>query len=275
MMARRPPLLALAGGGTEEFVRVRLLLDTTLPVIRARTAALAEEVGRIDRLQRSASAAAQALVRGRGELAERRQRFAALEAQVLAAAAQTGGAALGAGDVALASGERAERLAGEAAARRSAAGVARELAALGPAPPPPLRERAAAPPALLSYQLPANARVVDGLGEVSASGVRSRGLTLATRRGSPLAVPANGVVRFAGPFREHDGVVIIDHGGGWTSLILNVAPQVSPGAQVRSGQPLGRALGPIGVELSRRGQHWSPALIAGSSGTLSKSGKGG
>ena len=41
VMAERPPLLAvLDSGSTQEFVRVRLLLDATLPAIRARTAAL-------------------------------------------------------------------------------------------------------------------------------------------------------------------------------------------------------------------------------------------
>ena len=28
---------------------------------------------------------------------------------------------------------------------------------------------------------------------------------------------------FSGPFRDYDGVLIIDHGGGWMSLIVNVA----------------------------------------------------
>ncbi len=48
MMARRPPLLALAGdrSGTDEFVRVRLLLDSSLPVIRRRTAALSAQLAK-------------------------------------------------------------------------------------------------------------------------------------------------------------------------------------------------------------------------------------
>jgi septal ring factor EnvC (AmiA/AmiB activator) len=82
-------------------------------------------------------------------------------------------------------------------------------------------------------------------------------------------------VRFAGPFREYDGVVIIDHGGGWMTLIVNAASSVARGSKVAAGQPLGRALGPIQVELSHSGQHRSPALIAGSSERMSKGGKGG
>ena len=96
---------------------------------------------------------------------------------------------------------------------------------------------------------------------------------MATARGTALVVPADGTILFAGPYRSQDGVIIIDHGGGWKTLLLNASADVERGARLRGGQPLGRALGPIGVELSRNGQHLSPALIAGSSQTLSKSGK--
>src|SRR5436305_13536617 len=41
IMAERPPLLAIAGeNNADELVKVRILLDATLPVIRSRTAAL-------------------------------------------------------------------------------------------------------------------------------------------------------------------------------------------------------------------------------------------
>jgi septal ring factor EnvC (AmiA/AmiB activator) len=90
-----------------------------------------------------------------------------------------------------------------------------------------------------------------------------------------VLAPADGLVRFSGPFREYDGVLIIDHGKGWMSVLLNVASAAKVGANVRGGESLGRALGPLGVELSQNGRRWSPALIAGSSQSLSKSGKGG
>jgi septal ring factor EnvC (AmiA/AmiB activator) len=110
---------------------------------------------------------------------------------------------------------------------------------------------------------------------VNASGVRSRGLALATARGAPISAPADGVVRFSGPFRDYDGVLIIDHGGGWMSLIVNVSSDLRPGVKVRLGEPVGRALGPLQVELSQNGRRFSPSLIAGSSPNLSKTDKGG
>ena len=276
MMARRPPLLALAdGAGTDEFVRVRLLLDASLPVIRRRSAALSARLSHGESLEREAIAARRALARSRADLVQKRAEFAQLEQQALRSAEMSGSAAIGAGDIAIASSEDLEQIAGEAAGIRSAAQLAGELAALGPAPFRPARPQGRPSPAPFAYRLPSDAAVVQGLGEISDSGVRSRGLTLATWRGLPVAVPANGIVRFSGPFREYDGIVIIDHGGGWMSLIVNVASPLAPGTKVRGGGPLGRALGPLGVELSHNGQHLSPALIAGSSAALSNRAKGG
>ena len=90
-----------------------------------------------------------------------------------------------------------------------------------------------------------------------------------------VTAPADGVVRFAGPFRDYDGVLIVDHGGGWLSVIVNVASELHAGDRLRLGDPVGRALGPLEVELSHNGLRISPALIAGSSVSLSKSPKGG
>jgi septal ring factor EnvC (AmiA/AmiB activator) len=275
MMARRPPLVALVGdASSEELVRLRLLLDATLPIIQQRTAALSAELARGERLEQAALQARAALQRSREELNARREQFARLEAQALRSAQLAQGGALAAGDVALASGEDVARLASEAERARSGQALAAELAQLGPAA---LRPGRTAPShrAPFAYQLPATGPVLQGLAEVSPNGVRSRGITIGVGRGAQVLAPAAGVVRFAGPFRDYDGVAIIDHGGGWISLIVNIAPSVQQGAEIRGGDRLGRALGPLGVELSHNGQHLSPALIAGSSASLSKTRKGG
>lgn len=276
VMAERPPLLAILDqGSAREFVRVRLLLDSTLPAIRARTASLRAELERGRSLQQQAEQARDDLVNSRNLLAERRREFASLEARAVKIAEQRGGEALAVGDIALARGEEAEQLAGQAQRVSSARAIAAELARL-PAPPArpgaAIRGRDGAP---FAYLLPTPAPVVDGLGSVAPNGVRSRGLTLATVRGAPVVVPASGTIRFSGAFRSYDSIVIIDHGGGWMSLLLNVASQRKQGEKVAAGEPLGRALGRIGVELSRNGRHVSPALIAGSFETLSKGPKPG
>ena len=276
-MAERPPLLALADrGGTDELVKVRILLDATLPVIRRKTARLSSELAAGQQLEQRALSAKTELVQGRKDLAARRQQFAALESRAIARSLASGGRALGAGDVAIAAGEDVERLRASQASSRDALRLAGQLAALEPAPPRPAGPEGGAVRLVpFAYVLPANARVIGGLGAVNDSGVQSRGLTLETPRGAPLAAPAAGTVRFSGPYGDYDGILIIDHGSGWMSLIVNVASTLRPGSRVQLGDPVGRALGPIGVELSQNGRRISPALIAGSSATLSKAPKGG
>src|SRR3546814_9500686 len=66
MMARRPPALALVQPGSlDDAVHVRALLASTLPVIRARTAALREEVEAGNQLRDQAALAKAALVDSR------------------------------------------------------------------------------------------------------------------------------------------------------------------------------------------------------------------
>jgi septal ring factor EnvC (AmiA/AmiB activator) len=276
-MAERPPLLALADrGGTDELVKVRILLDATLPVIRRKTARLSSELAAGQQLQQRALAAKSELVQGQKDLTVRRQQFAELEGRAIARSLASGGRALGAGDVAIAASEDVERLHASQASSRDAMRLAGQLAALDPAPARPIAPDAEAARLVpFAYVLPANARVIDGLGAVNDSGVQSRGLTLATTRGSSLSAPAAGAVRFSGPYENYDGILIIDHGGGWMSLLVNVASTLQPGTRVRLGEPIGQALGPLGVELSQNGRRISPALIAGSSATLSKAPKGG
>lgn len=276
VMAQRPPLLALADqGGTDEFVKVRILLDATLPVIRTRTAALSAELKRGEELEQASVAARKELVGSRGQLLEQRQRFAALETKANEMAATAGSRALTAGDVALSAGEDVEGLTRAEANSRDVRALGAALAQSEAAPPRPIAPEGVAPKLPFAYALPANAPVTDGLGSVSASGVRSRGLVLATPRGAEVAAPADGIVRFSGPYRDYDGILILDHGGGWMTLLLNLSSALKPGTRVRIGDPLGRALGPLGVELSQNGRRISPALSAGSSQSLSKGGKGG
>lgn len=268
-LGRRPPLLALADQGSlSDFVRTRALLDAALPVIRARSAALAGQVAATRRLADAAAAAAPELARRRQALVASQSRFAALEREADAKLAALGGAALDAGDQALSRGERAEALAASAELARSAVRRASTLAAMPEAPARPNGFAPTPPP--LAWRLPAAAPVKVGLAEISANGVRSRGLQLASWRGAPVVAPAAGRIAFAGPFRRHEGVVIIDHGDGWLTLLTEVRTALKVGSAVQAGDPIGLALGPIEIELTHRGTPQPAALIAGSSGPLSK-----
>jgi septal ring factor EnvC (AmiA/AmiB activator) len=275
IMAQRPPLLALAdGGGTNDLVKVGVLLDSTLPVIRDRTRALSSQLSQGERLEAAANGARKDLEHSRQELTARRQQFAALQQRALEQSLAAGGRALSEGDVSIAAAEQIERLQGEESGTRSARQLASLLASEQPAPARPLAPAGPRPMLPFAYALPLNAPAIEGLGAVNESGVRSRGTSFASARGAPVSAPADGTVRFSGAFRDYDGVLILDHGGGWISLIVNVSSPLKAGDRVKLGDPLGRALGTVEVELSHNGQRFSPALIAGSSQTLSKGLKG-
>ena len=276
VMGQRPPLLALADrGGIDEFVKVSVLLDTTLPVIRGRTRALSAQLAEGQRLEAAALGARAEWVQSRHALADRRERFAALEKRAIEQSLAAGGRALGSGDVAIAAAEQTERIRGEETKSHSARALASFLQSEGAAPARPFAAVGPRPSPPFAYALPVDAAVLEGLGAVDDSGVRSRGLSFATTRGTLVSAPADGVVRFSGPFRDYDGILILDHGDGWISLIVNLSSPLKRGDRVRLGDVLGRAMGPIDIQLSHNGQRFSPALIAGSSQSLSKAMKGG
>jgi len=252
-----------------------VLLDSTLPVIRSRTRAVSAQLSQGQKLEQQALLARAELARSHQELAQTRQRFAELQQQASEQSLAAGGQALRTGDVAIAAGEQIEHLRSEQSSNRSAMALASLLASEGPAPARPVGASGPQVRIPFAYRLPVSAPVVEGLGAVDDSGVRSRGITFATGRGAPVSAPADGTVRYAGPFRDYDGILVLDHGGGWLSLIVNVSSPLKQGDKVRVGQAVGRALGPVSVELSHNGDRFSSALIAGSSQTLSKAVKGG
>ncbi|HEV8406380.1 MAG TPA: peptidoglycan DD-metalloendopeptidase family protein [Sphingomicrobium sp.] len=276
VMAQRPPLLALAdGGGADDLVKVGVLLDSTLPVIRRRTRTLSLQLSQGEKLETAARDARKDLEHSRQELASRRQEFAGLAQRALERSLATGGKALSEGDVSIAAAEQIEQLQEQETGTRNARQLASLLASEQPSPPRPFAPAGPNPSLPFAYQLALNAPAIEGLGAVNGSGVRSRGTSFASARGAQVSAPADGIVRFSGPFRDYDGILIIDHGGGWMSLIVNLSSPLKAGDKVRLGGPLGRALGPVEVELSHNGQRFSPAIIAGSSQTLSNGTKGG
>lgn len=272
-MGRQPPILTLADQrSVDEMVRVKALLDATMPVIEARSAALQAELAQRRRLAAYADAARAELAKGRDELAERRNRFAELELKASEHASRLSGEAFGAGDRVLASDEAFALASSEAAEQQSARMAAARIARLDFAPARPLRGDSALPPLDFGFSLPVESQLLDGLGSVNRAGIVSRGLRFNTPRGAPVIAPADGKIVFAAPFRGQDGIVVIDHPDGWTSLLLGVASEKPRGSRVRRGEFLGRALGPLGVELRRDGVPVSPALIAASSVPLSNGG---
>lgn len=257
-MTRRPAALALIQpGSVRDAVHVRSLLAATMPEIRRRTAALRADAARSAELRRQSEQARGALLASRQALSDRRAALARFEREQRGRSQQLAGLALSESDRALALGEEARALAGRIGTRESETALAAALARLpGPVPRPGATD---GPPAdAIPYSLAVEGRLLTGVGEISDGGVHSRGLTVAARPDAPVIAPAAGRILFAAPFRRYDHVVIIDHGGGWTSVITNLASlEVRPGATVQRGQRLGRT-GPgsprVTMELRRNGR---------------------
>lgn len=252
LLARRPPALALLQPGSiRDAVHMRILLAAALPVIQQRTAALRAEIARSRALRADADMARAALARSRDALTTRRSELAALEGRKSVEARRFQSAAALETERALAMGEDARDIV-DLMQRMEAAGAVRSALidlpgpllrparpGTGPLPGPrPVAAAGASP----TYRLPVVGDVVTGFGELADSGVRSRGLTIATEPGATVVAPADGRIAFAGPFRDFGQIVIIDHGSGWTTLLARLRRlTVTVGEPVRQGDPLGMA----------------------------------
>ena len=251
--ARRPALLALAQPARlDDLVHAQAVLDSALPAIRERTAALGTEVARTRALRVSAATAASALIGGRSRLIRARAELAVL----------------GDGDQeserAIAIGEQAREIVDQLAAIGGGQAVTGDLMRLA-GPPAAMVESGRAGDATMVYRRPVAGQVSTGFGEVSPNGVRARGVTIAAHAGAPVVAPAAGTIRYARLFRSFGRIVIIDHGDGWTTLIagLDRLDVVEP-LHIAAGAPLGVAgAGGITVELRRHGRPVDVAALTG------------
>lgn len=252
MMARRPPTLALVQpGSTRDLVHTRAVLSSILPVLRERTVGLRGEVEAGRRLRLDADRALAALDTSQQRLKTERAQLMLLASEHRRVAQRFTSSAMVEQDRAIAMGEQARDivdLMGQLGAD------AEQRQALETLPGPILRPAAPGAPRAapvevsktvgnrLPYRLPVAGRVITGLGEVSGTGVRARGLTIATRASALVIAPNEGRIVFAGTYRGFGRIVIIDHGAGWTTLITNMAAlDVAVGDDVVQGSPIGRA----------------------------------
>ncbi len=251
-MARRPPALALVQpGSTRDLVHARAVLASVLPLLEQRTAGLRSEVAAGRRLRAEADSAVSALAASRERIKAQRARLIQLAAAHRREAQRFAASAMIEQDRAIAMGEKARDISDLMSRLGADAQQRQQLESL---PGPILRpilpgapraapvETPAASENRLAYRLPVAGHIVAGLGEVSGTGVRARGLTIATRPSAQVIAPNDGRIVFAGPYRGYGSIVIVDHGGGWTTLITGLAAlDVAVGDAVVQGSPIGRA----------------------------------
>lgn len=271
-LSRQPPVSVLAQPGSlRDMVHARAVIDAAMPVIDRRTADVRRELSQLQSTRRQQAVALAALAASKTRLAERRSALTRLEnegrlrsRELMSSAQLEADRALGLGDKARDIVELMDSLEADGAVRAELAQLA------GPLPRPrnpatgTVQAAAPAPPqddgamAANAYRLPVVGRIVAGLGEVNDSGVRSRGVTIAAQPGGQVVAPAPGRVSFAGDYRGYGKIVIVDHGGGWTSLLTGmIGLSVAVGDTLDAGAPVGRAGSDdsrITVELRRGGR---------------------
>jgi septal ring factor EnvC (AmiA/AmiB activator) len=122
--------------------------------------------------------------------------------------------------------------------RNLASGLGADVAPTMDTNPMPTPAASAAPPR--DFQLPVQGRTLTGFGARRDSGLASTGLVLAPAASAQVVAPARGRVAFAGAYRGFGRIVIIEHAGGWTSLVTGLAKvDVAVGDTVIGGSPLG------------------------------------
>jgi murein hydrolase activator len=119
--------------------------------------------------------------------------------------------------------------------------------------------------------LPVAGQVKIRFGQNDGLGTTSHGITVVTRAGATVTAPSAGVVRFAGPFRSYREILILEHPGGYLSLIAGMARvNAAVGASIGAGEPIGTmddrpdARPELYYELRHSGQFIDPETAASS-----------
>jgi len=236
-LAMASPGAALVDEHPLDIARGSLLLRYAVPELQRRAGLLAGEIAQMDALGREiegrrahAQGVEAALQQDRQQVTELLKRKADLQRQTAAeaSAAQT----------------RSEKLAAQAKDLRD---LLDKLASEKPQTPAISRPANVRPfptqPASLFP--PVSGQLVGRFGAPDpAAGSTAKGILLQTRPGATVVAPFDGQVLFRGPFRSYGEILIIQHDGGYHSLLAGLArSDAVVGQWVLAGEPVG-VMGP-------------------------------
>jgi septal ring factor EnvC (AmiA/AmiB activator) len=250
-IGRAPPEAVLfAPQAAIDRLRAAKLLAGFVPAIESEAEALRGELDQLASIRRDLSAERENMETAIAALQTERQTLRELHGQ----AAQNRRLTLSERE---AEAERAARLAETA---RDLRALLAELEKQPAGKMPPERLALAAPPAL-----PAIGRIVSRFGEVSALGVKHKGIELETRPQAQVVAPAAGRIVFAGPFRGYGLLLIIATREGYHVLLSGCARlDGEVGQTIAAGEPVGQ-MGDISsgrpilyMEVRRRGEPIDP-----------------
>lgn len=259
MTAQPTSLMLSQPGDRRDYIHLRATMSAIEPAIARRTEALRRQIAAQRELRAQELVAIRSLETATKELAKQRTALAALEKDNRGRAIMLSADAALEYERAIGQGERARDLVERIDANRDSAQNAAALAELDvPQPRSPRPDSATSPAKTGAYILPARGRILSGFGELNPTGYRERGIRLSVAPNARIIAPAAGKITYAGRYRSFGNIMIIDHGGGWTTLVTNIDELgVARNANVRQGDLLGRAGADspeITIELRRYGR---------------------
>jgi septal ring factor EnvC (AmiA/AmiB activator) len=132
------------------------------------------------------------------------------------------------------------------------------------------RDIRAAAPARGAMLNPVSGRIIRHFGQTDDAGTASKGLVFNANPGARVLAPYDGQVVYAGPFRGYGRILIIEHAGGYHTMLSGLGRiDCAVGQWVVAGEPLALLAEQGGaglyVELRRDGQPVNPVpwLAAG------------
>jgi septal ring factor EnvC (AmiA/AmiB activator) len=112
---------------------------------------------------------------------------------------------------------------------------------------------------------PARGRILTHFGDPTNAGGVSKGLVMETRPGAQIVAPFDGHIVFEGPFRSYGQILIIEHGGGYHTVLAGLdRVDAVVGQWLLAGEPVGSMPSPAAgrpklyLELRRDGQPIDP-----------------
>lgn len=129
------------------------------------------------------------------------------------------------------------------------------------------RTRSPAVPSFSDAKLPISGIIRTAYNTTDDYGAKSKGLTIEGRTESLVIAPMDGRISYTGTFKRYGNLVIIEHDGGYHSLIAGLGTiSAIVGTNIKSGEPIGllpnSSLNPrptVYYELRRNGKPINPA----------------
>ena len=110
---------------------------------------------------------------------------------------------------------------------------------------------------------PIRGTIIGRFGDETLGGAHSKGITISGRSAARVIAPFDGVVLFAGPFKNYGQVIILDHGDSYLTLLAGLdSVNPSVGQSVLAGEPIGQmkiAKAELYVEIRHNGQVLDPS----------------